>query len=626
MTEEIETKLERISVPALDAILGKKFPVLNDGFIRLVDYMGNDGAVVQAARVSYGAGTKKISEDRNLIRYLMRHKHTTPFEMCEIKLHVRVPMDCWRQWIRHRTACLSGDTLLHFDLPGGIKRRGNQLYKMSVRDVYDKFKPTSNKTRPDKQKNPYHKRDRVQQILLRSMNEDTGEVQHTRIVDIWESGKKAVIWMSLKNGAKIKASHDHLFLTDQGWQKMSQIENRWLSDEEAPRIYTIGPKVGKVITLEFNLIDEETEEWKPVLGWETHYHISNQGRVKRIIGGKGSRSFGRCKKITARNDGRAVVSLNKPGEQKTCLVHQLVLKAFIGSPELGQEACHNNGNSLDNRLENLRWDSPESNIFDKVEHLDTTFLWSNLVEVIDFDEADSEMTYDIEVEGPFHNFSAEGIITHNSVNEYSTRYSEAIDSCQKTAEGEWRIQGKGNKQGSEGFLSVDIGKTLTRNESTIQNSARLIYEHRLEMGVAREQARKDLLLSTYTEAYWKIDLKNLLHFLGLRMDSHAQQEIRDYATVLGDEIVSLWVPEVYAAFNDYHTMRNAITLTAREIDIIQSLGVETQNADNGSGWHTQHIAAAFGWLNKTKAGRLKKNRERSECEQKMERLGLSFPW
>src|SRR4029079_2180158 len=82
----------------------KKFPVLDDGFVCLVDVMGDDSAVVQAARVSYGEGTKKVSDDRTLIRYLMRQRHSTPFEMAEIKFLVRVPMDCWRQWIRHRTA------------------------------------------------------------------------------------------------------------------------------------------------------------------------------------------------------------------------------------------------------------------------------------------------------------------------------------------------------------------------------------------------------------------------------------------------------------------------------------------------------------------------------------------
>jgi thymidylate synthase (FAD) len=107
MSTDNETELQRDSVRELDAILGRRLSVLDDGFVRVVDYMGSDRAVVQAARVSYGSGTKQIHEDAGLIRYLMRHRHTTPFEMCEVKLHVRVPMDCWRQWIRHRTASVN---------------------------------------------------------------------------------------------------------------------------------------------------------------------------------------------------------------------------------------------------------------------------------------------------------------------------------------------------------------------------------------------------------------------------------------------------------------------------------------------------------------------------------------
>lgn len=93
--------------PGLEAILYKAFPVLDHGFVRVVDYMGDDSAIVQAARVSYGTGTKKVSEDRGLIRYLMRHYHTTPFEMCEIKYHVKLPIFVARQWIRHRTASVN---------------------------------------------------------------------------------------------------------------------------------------------------------------------------------------------------------------------------------------------------------------------------------------------------------------------------------------------------------------------------------------------------------------------------------------------------------------------------------------------------------------------------------------
>jgi thymidylate synthase (FAD) len=91
-------------VPALEEILYEAVSVLDHGFVRVIDYMGDDGAIVQAARVSYGRGTRRVSEDRGLINYLMRHRHTTPFEMCEIKYHVKLPIFVARQWIRHRTA------------------------------------------------------------------------------------------------------------------------------------------------------------------------------------------------------------------------------------------------------------------------------------------------------------------------------------------------------------------------------------------------------------------------------------------------------------------------------------------------------------------------------------------
>ncbi len=96
---EIQVKNERA-----EAVLNKEFKVLDHGFVRLVDYMGGDAAIVQAARVSYGEGTKKVSEDRALIRYLFRHRHTSPFEMVEFKFHVKLPIFIARQWIRHRTA------------------------------------------------------------------------------------------------------------------------------------------------------------------------------------------------------------------------------------------------------------------------------------------------------------------------------------------------------------------------------------------------------------------------------------------------------------------------------------------------------------------------------------------
>ena len=101
---DVPVPTRRETVPALEEILSEPFEVLDHGFVRVVDYMGSDNAIVQAARVSYGKGTRRSSTDAALIRYLLRHRHTTPFEMCELKLHIKLPIFVARQWIRHRTA------------------------------------------------------------------------------------------------------------------------------------------------------------------------------------------------------------------------------------------------------------------------------------------------------------------------------------------------------------------------------------------------------------------------------------------------------------------------------------------------------------------------------------------
>ena len=174
-----------------------------------------------------------------------------------------------------------------------------------------------------------------------------------------------------------------------------------------------------------------------------------------------------------------------------------------------------------------------------------------------------------------------------SLNEKSSRYSEVTDANQMTLPGEWRLQATDNKQGSAGFLTdwpespeglvwiqtrahagEKPGAFLSRMEKEFQIQARRIYRERLNLGIAREQARKDLPLSTYTEAIWKCDLHNLLHFLSLRMDSHAQKEIRDFANAIS-EIVKLWVPLTWQAFNDYDIRRNALVFSRMELQGIK---------------------------------------------------------
>jgi thymidylate synthase (FAD) len=153
---------------------------------------------------------------------------------------------------------------------------------------------------------------------------------------------------------------------------------------------------------------------------------------------------------------------------------------------------------------------------------------------------------------------------------------------------------------------------LSREEAKLQTYARAVYEERLKRGVAREQARKDLPLSTYTEAYWKIDLWNLLHFLGLRMDQHAQEEIRRYAREIGHAIVSKWVPLTWEAFVDYHL--NAVKLSPVETRLISAILRKDERS-------AIRIAQESGWLDRDATGQqLTPNGEREEFVDKASRF------
>ncbi len=203
-----------------------------------------------------------------------------------------------------------------------------------------------------------------------------------------------------------------------------------------------------------------------------------------------------------------------------------------------------------------------------------------------------------------------------NVNEYSTRYSLAIDAAQTTPPDQWRTQSESNRQGSEGFLDAELGAALTESEREFQDSARKLYEQRIEQGVAREQARKDLPLATYTEAYWKVDLHNLLHFLALRMDSHAQLEIRDYATTIGEQIVKPLFPLVWEAFVDYR--REGQFLSRLDRGVIQRLA--STAAERGLA--PPYSEGLFLEVQDESWRELKRSRERDECAGKLRSLGL----
>lgn len=680
-------RLPRPRVDALDEILGRTFGVLDDGLVRVVDYMGDDGAVVQAARVSYGAGTRAVSDDRGLIRYLLRHRHTTPFEMCELKLHVRVPMDAWRQWIRHRTACLAEGTELWFDLPGGVGRRGNQLYKVRIEDLWQRFQPTTNTQRPDKQRNPHFKRDRVRGMLLRHLDEDRNRLTHTRIVDVFRNGRKPVFRFSLADGKTIDATADHRFLFQDGWSTFAARAGLELRDGLAawnrePLYLHVNGLVCDVpakyqdrtwLDLQYNEQEHRIQDIADACGvsyhtirkWIRHHGLQHEkggrskepwNKGKRYRTGPANWTAERTEAVRKARSGansnfwKGGMSTEREsiGRWTTQIAHRIHEKNGWTC-----QLCHTRSRDLHchhivpvwadisqaRNPENLTTLCADCHARVHRNELDFVAVlggppvrkswrkrprqaWNRvevprMVEVVDITYLGVKETYDIEVEGPHHNFVANGIITHNSVNETSTRYSVAIDAAQRTAPDRWRLQAANNKQGSDGCADADLGARLSQEEAELQDRARRVYTGRLEAGIAREQARKDLPLCTYTEAYWKVDLHNLLHFLALRMDPHAQQEIRDYATVIGREIVARWVPLVWEAFEDYRL--GARFFSRLEAEILAALGA-------GDPQRACAIAREAGWLKAAKGGGWARHRERQECEAKLAELNLAVPW
>lgn len=649
-----------------DELIWKKFTVLDDGFICLVDVMGDDSSVVQAARVSYGKGTKSVSDDKTLIRHLYRMGHSSPFEQCELKFMLRTTVEVMRQLIRHRTACLAEGTEIYFDLPGGIKKRGNQLVKRKIEDLYDSFN-----------KNDFRK-SQVQKMQLRQMDEDSKKIQHTTIKNIFKNGKKEVFEILLEDGKTIECTNDHQFFFNDGWStlknKMGLVNQNGLAvynkedyflyingiEVESPKLYEDKDWLNRKYNIE-NLTIKEISELS-----NTSYHNirrmlkkfgiqhSKGGRFGNVPWNKGKTyKLGEREiteehrnKILAARSGKnsnfwkgGVTSDRENIGRWTTEQASKVHKKFHWTCQLCREKksnlhthhiipvwadlskardfnnlitlcidCHKkvHGKELD-YVEQLSGKPVEGVYIKKTRKAWNKLTVGKLVRIKSIKYVGIKETYDIEVNSDHHNFIANGIITHNSINEYSMRYSEAIDSQQKTRPDEWRLQSTNNKQGSSGFLTewpeeylfgddanysnamseLDFihdnyetpGEYLSDREKEFHQNATDLYQERLKFGIAREQARKDLPLSNMTEAYWKIDLRNLLNFLSLRMDSHAQLEIRSYANIIGNEIVAKLFPTTWEAFTDYTL--EGISLSRLEINSLSKLlsGVNIENAE-----------------------------------------------
>jgi flavin-dependent thymidylate synthase len=512
MPYEEAAETRRLVTPAAEALLGKKFQCLDHGFIYLVDYMGGDASIVQAARVSYGIGTKSVNEDRGLIRYLMRHQHTTPLEMVEMKFHVKLPIFVARQWIRHRTACLSGDSELIFDLPGAQRRGRRQCHRVAIEKFHKLWHEGT--THP--------MRKRLEKMHLRTCDEQTGEICHTRVVDVWCTGEKLVFRVVLENGSTLKMTENHRCMTEKGWMTLKEATGLRLQpgngvtwNADSPMFAVNGMAAYK---------DRD---------WLAAQRAS--GLMPRPVG-----------KRTPR--GRKLVRA-----------------------------------------------------FSKIARIEYV---------------GEETTYDLQVSGPYHNFVANGFVVHNSVNEYSGRYSIMPDEFYLPEIGHITKQSATNRQGGGESLDAERQREIRLLIEQEQGVVREGYERMLELEVRRELARVNLGVSQYTEWYWKCDLHNIFHFLKLRLDDHAQYEIRVYAEAMA-EIVRAVAPVAYEAFVDYSL--EAERFSRLELETLARL---LRAGEGKSASSADELADVLpeAWRERNAEGALKRNRERDEFLAKLERL------
>ena len=602
----METK--RPTNPAAEEILGGYFPVLDHGFVSLVDYMGSDEDVERAARVSYGYGTRKVSQTRGLVRYLRRHHHTTPSEMVELKFHCAMPMFVARQWIRHRTACLAEGTQVYFDLPRGARQKGTQLYKLPIEELWERFQPTVHRHRPDKQRNPYFRRDCVKGMRLRQMDEETGRIDHTRVVDVFQNGPHHVFRMVLADGKEIVATADHRFRFAEGWRTLHQatgLEERggratWQAGDyfvhvnglvaEAPALYQDKQWLERRYVEQRRSIHDIAEDcgvsYHTIRKWLTRHQLTEPGRGRFSAsnfwrgGGSPERSaIGRwttqvAPKVHAVNRWTCQLCARRADElhchhiipvwADESKARELRNLATLCGP------CHRRvtGNELD-YVERLGGGSVRRDWPRRPGVAWNKLTSTRLVRVERFEYVGIRETYDLEVEGPFHNFIANGIVTHNSVNEYSGRYSLMPLLFYKPDPDHFALQSPTNHQGRRPEpASAELYAKAIERWDRVREEASSGYRWMVEEEVARELARIDLPLSTYTQWYWKIDLHNLFHFLTLRADPHAQWEIQEFAGVMAGMLKRV-APLSYEAWIDYNVLMHP--MSRGEMDVLRRL-------------------------------------------------------
>lgn len=531
---------KRASMP--EPLPERRINVLDHGFVRFIEDWGGgvtrlpEAGIIEAARQSTQGSFRGWRRDASLLRYLHEHRHSTPFEFAGMTLEICAPIFVFREWHRHRTQCLHPDTMVEFERPCDGK-----AYPMRIEDVWRKWQPTARSARPQRQKNALGPRSRIQKMQVRCFDESAQNFVTTRVVDVIRNDPKPMVRVTVESGRSIIAAREHKFFTDVGWLTLGA------AIERNAKLVLTGTKRGLAQDWTAPPL-EPGEEWRSVVGWEGFYEVSSQGRVRRV--GKSPRKLSRAR------TGYFVCSLNRPGVQTLHTVHRMVLEAFIG-PGDGLEARHLNHNRADNRLVNLAWGTSAENSADMVKADRVQRLVPVVESIVSVEDVGDHVTYDIAVEGPWHNFSAQGFVVHNSYSEMSARYAPLPDfNYVPTWEEVYRRShevDQANKQAGRHeeapAITEEEAQRFVRNLEGTYAAFDMDYKAALAAGVPKELARLGMPVGRYSQMRATANLRNWLGFLTLRLDPAAQWEIRQYAKAV-HELVLERFPQTAALFNN----------------------------------------------------------------------------
>ena len=498
--------------------------------------------IIEAARQSTQGAFRGWETDAKLLRFLWRGGpapaegepdplppapiHATPFEFSGMTIEVQAPIMVFREWHRHRTQCLTGDSRLVFDTPNGT------IHGVRIEDVVRRWNvPVTQKRRRYDRTRAEFERDCIGGMRLRSPS------GHVSIVDAWPSGRKRVYRLTTEYGT-VTASVDHAFKTPDGWAKLGDSPPSVMAIIQTGR-----PVIPRIVTFTRNEL--QVERWVEIIDG---YEVSDLGRVRSYLTTRGRRAQPVLKTITRNNTGRAVVGIG--GE--VLQVSHLVWKAFIGTPE--NHVLHSDGNSLNNRLSNLYDGTERENSADRLRHDAQTRLREVSVNVRSIKRAGYAETFDITVTGD-HAFVANNLVVHNSYNEMSARYAPLPDLYYVPTVNRL-MQSAGRNKQAQGAGEIELSRETAeyfvdspRHLRQIYALAEGVYQAALECGIPKEVARLVIPVGHYSRMRAKANLRNWLSFLSLRTAKTAQWEIRQFAFAVG-QIMNNVFPRTMALWEE----------------------------------------------------------------------------